>query len=597
VNAGLTFPVIFQAIGDVDQMVNQLCNGYLETYSERPSIEQMAAWKGSLHAIKSAGISYPLMAEFPIFNLERADFLVVGKRKVLTIEAKGWKTISKVNDYSVIADGKQEQDPCYQLNNYVSKLRYFHSASAKFDFDGALLTYNNATYHDSCNVLVTAKQLGEIVSTLGGPAEASDLSEIINGKFVINKTLVDLIKESKEELLDKAALVLLSKGYGLTAEQSSLLENVLTSLEKGERRVFLVKGESGSGKTLVAITLLLEAVSRGYKALLGYRNNRLLNTLRSLFSIKRGTVNLSTLIQFYSTGAQGRYRGIGEQNFPVDKYGELDLAVFDEAQRMTESVAGLSMTRAKVSVYFYDELQILTGKEEGTRDCFLKYAPSAEEGRLSALFRAPASYLRFVEGLLNGKESAPRKYSFNVLEDARDLLRTLREKKAEGSRVALVSAFTESEGDKDPDSPKNVRIGYPLQSGFDLYKGLDTEVRWLMNEKTQYPRYWMGLIDPLKFCASVYGAQGFESDYVGVVWGRDFVRRGSGWRINPHVITDRVGGRYSLRSVAEKDPSKAERLLKNRYYIMLTRGIRGTYVFFEDLETKEFVKRTISSPS
>jgi len=578
-------------------MVNELREGYFETYGEPPRIEQVGAWKGSLSAIKSASIIYPVLAEFPIFDLERADFLVVGKRKALTIETKGWRTINRFNDYSVMADGKQEQDPCYQLNNYVSKLKYFHSASAKFDFHGTLFTYNNSTYHDSCNVVATPEQLGEIVSTLGEPGEASELSEIINGKFVITKTLIDLIKESREELLDKAALALLSRGYGLTSEQSGLLENVLASLEKGEKRVFLVKGKSGSGKTLVAVTLLLEAVSRGYKALLGYRNNRLLNTLRSLLSIKRGTVNLSALIQFYSMGAQGRFRGIGEQNFPVDKYGELDLAVFDEAQRMTESVAGLSMTRAKVSVYFYDELQILTGNEEGTRDGFLKYAPSAEEGRLSAPFRAPASYLRFVEDLMDGKGSAPQKYSFKILGDVRDLLRTLRERKVEGSRVALVSAFTESDGDKDPASPKNVRIGYPLQSGFDLYKGLGTEVRWLMNEKTQYPKYWMGLMDPLTYCASVYGAQGFESDYVGVVWGRDFVRRGSSWQINPRVITDKVGGSYSLRTVAERDPSKAERLLKNRYYILLTRGIRGTYVFFEDPETKDFVKQSVRSAS
>ena len=110
-----------------------------------------------------------------------------------------------------------------------------------------------------------------------------------------------------------------------------------------------------------------------------------------------------------------------------------------------------------------------------------------------------------------------------------------------------------------------------------------------MNEKTEYPKYWMGLLDPLKYCASVYGAQGFEADYVGVVGGRDFVRRGPNWQVNPKVITDDVGGSYSLRSVAQRDPARAEKLLKNRYYVLLTRGIRGTYVFFEDPETREFV--------
>ncbi|MEM3191335.1 MAG: DNA/RNA helicase domain-containing protein, partial [Candidatus Parvarchaeota archaeon] len=125
------------------------------------------------------------------------------------------------------------------------------------------------------------------------------------------------------------------------------------------------------------------------------------------------------------------------------------------------------------------------------------------------------------------------------------------------------------------------------------------KVRWLMDEKTQYPRYWMGLMDPLSYCASVYGAQGFESGYVGVIWGRDLVRRGSSWQVNRDrgVITDKVDGNYSLLALANKDLLKAERLLKNRYYILLTRGIRGTYVFFEDSETKEYVDRAASLSS
>lgn len=589
----MTLPVVFQTMDDVDGMVNKLREEYAATYSKPPRLEQTNAWKGSLNALKGADIDYPLLAEFPIFDLERADFLVVGKRKVLAIETKGWRTIRRVNDYSVIADGKQEQDPCYQLNNYVSKLRYFHSATARFAFDGALFTYNNSRYSDSCSVVTTPHQLGAAVSSLGDPGGDAELSEIINGKFIITKSLIDLIKENKELLLDKAALVLLSRGYGLTAEQSGLLENVLGSLEKREKKVYLVKGESGSGKTLAAVTLMLEAVSRGYKTLLGYRNNRLLNTLRNVLSIERGTINLSALIQFYSMGAQGGFRGIGEPKFAIDKYGPLDLAVFDEAQRMTEQVISLSMSRARVSVYFYDESQILTGNEQGTREDFLKYAPSAAQSHLSAPFRVPTSYLKFVEDLLDGKRSVPQRYDFETFEDIRHMMRMLQDRKAEGSKVALVSSFTESDGNKDPASPNNVRIGYPLQSRFDLYKGLDVEVRWLMDEKRQYPKYWMGELDPLAYCASVYGAQGFETDYVGVIWGRDFVRRGSSWQTNPGVITDKVGGSYSLRSAADKDLSKAERLLKNRYYIMLTRGIRGTYVFFEDSETKDFVTRSI----
>jgi len=583
------FPVVFERFDKIDNMVNTLRNEYYRTYSEPPSFEQVNAWKSSLIALKDAGIQYPLLAEFPIFDFERADFLVVGKQKVLIIEAKGWHSVKKVNDYSVLADDKLEQDPCYQLNNYVSKFRHFHSASAKYEFAGALFTYNSSTYHDSCLVVAKSKQLGEITSTLGQPAEIADLNQIIDGKFVITKSLIELVEKHRQELLHKAASTLLSTGYGLTNEQTKILENVLVSLQNGERRVFLVRGESGSGKTLLALTLLLEAVSRGYKALLGYRNNRLLNTLRNVLSVNSGSVNLSSLITYYSTGPPF-FRGIGEPNFPLNKYGKLDLAIFDEAQRMTDSVSSLSMTRAKVSVYFYDESQILIGNESGTRELFLKDAENALEFNLSSPYRAPISYLKFVKNLLEGEKVEVGNYGFRVFDDIRKMLDELDLKSKEGHKVALTAAYTESDGDrKNPDSIRNVRIGYPLQSGFELYKGLGLKIKWLMDEKNEYPKYWQGRMDTLKYCASVYGAQGFEADYVGLVWGRDFVREGTTWVVNSNFITDGVGKENSLKNIARRDKMMAERLLKNRYYILLTRGIRGTYVFFEDPGTGEFV--------
>ena len=48
-----------------------------------------------------------------------------------------------------------------------------------------------------------------------------------------------------------------------------------------------------------------------------------------------------------------------------------------------------------------------------------------------------------------------------------------------------------------------------------------------------------------------------------------------------------------MKTIAQRDPTQAMILLKNRYYVLLTRGIRGTFVFFEDAETRDFVKDSI----
>jgi len=98
-----------------------------------------------------------------------------------------------------------------------------------------------------------------------------------------------------------------------------------------------------------------------------------------------------------------------------------------------------------------------------------------------------------------------------------------------------------------------------------------------MDEKTQYPLFWYGCrSNELTHCASIYGCQGFEADFVGVIWGRDMVwdPKAGRWKLGPNC-EDAVG-RPSLKSLfKEGKEEEALPLLKNRYRIFLTRGILG----------------------
>ncbi|BCU71523.1 DNA/RNA helicase domain-containing protein [Stygiolobus caldivivus] len=76
---------------------------------------------------------------------------------------------------------------------------------------------------------------------------------------------------------------------------------------------------------------------------------------------------------------------------------------------------------------------------------------------------------------------------------------------------------------------------------------------------------------------------------------------GGGWTFDPDPITDYIG-RNSLMKIAKKCKDKKCRekvlaLLRNRYYVMLTRGTKGVYVFFEDKSTEEAVEKLISQGS
>jgi len=292
--------------------------------------------------------------------------------------------------------------------------------------------------------------------------------------------------------------------------------------------------------------------------------------------------------------------GIGDERF----LGKFDLVICDEAQRMRSRIMPTVLRRAPASAIFLDETQRLNPPEEGTVENFSK--SSLQVGKepvirkLSAPLRCRGGqpYQDWVENLLMQadlslsltKQIWRRRYLFQVFESAEAMtekLRRLRDSKP-GRRVALVASYTESKGSRKSKShPENLRIGYPLSSGFDLYRDSNLEIRWLMRPN-EYVNFWMrGKSNDLSQVSSIYGVQGFESDVVGVFWGRDFVMRDGRWHVgDPRSIYDTVDG---LKRSAVSKPDLALELLKNRYRIFLTRGIEGTLVFCEDQETREFL--------
>jgi DUF2075 family protein len=95
--------------------------------------------------------------------------------------------------------------------------------------------------------------------------------------------------------------------------------------------------------------------------------------------------------------------------------------------------------------------------------------------------------------------------------------------------------------------------------------------------------FWASAKEGIDQVGSVYTAQGFEFDYVGVIFGPDLVYRpmDGGW----------VGQRDESRDrIVSRGVTDAEftALIKSTYRVLLTRGLRGCYVYFMDAPTRDF---------
>jgi len=447
-----------------------------------------------------------------------------------------------------------------------------------------------------------------ITDHLQKPLDSKTIDMFLNGQYIQSNKLFDAIKKHFEKIKKQSYFTLAENGWGLSSEQLELIEEIINDLKLGKNNiVYLVQGAPGSGKTLVAIHLLLSALTQNYQTILAYRNNRLINSIRDIFnSIERG---LSSPIKFYSTGPRAGFKGVAEKNFNGPY---LDIVIYDEAQRMTKENIHYALQRGKITVFFYDEGQILNAEEEGTTKNFIIEAQNAgktiKERFLRGFYRVEGGeqYHKFVEILLREPEkisndlhlSWKNNYDFKVFETIDELLYSLAKRKEENFKVALIAAFTESPGDlRNKISIKNLRIGYPLYSGLDIYENLTKKIYWLMDPRNDYVPFWVkGDSNKLDKCASIYGCQGFETDFAGVIWGRDFVYNSGRWKLGENC-EDNIG-KPSLKDIINKAKNGntqtyalALNLLINRYRIFLTRGIKGTYIFCEDPETADFLRR------
>lgn len=623
---------------DLVGFVKSLADDYFNTTGEPASAEQQAAWRGSLKKMESvfdtvlSTLTVILEYRLPM-STERCDVIFIGRgeggrAKAVVLELKGWREARPAGSRLVEADGSLHQHPETQTLGYTGKLACAHSAAERFDIRGCawlyrlppdVLAFKTAPvfWRDEHKALSVFLQ-----HAFSGPAADQDVELFLNGHYLQNLRLFEGIKRNYGELRRGMYDALLAKGFSPTSEQEVLMQEILRAVRAKQKVCFLVQGGPGSGKSYLAALLLLDALRsvgpkdfrRRSPAVLAYRNNRLINSVRRVFA--ECEPGLDAVVQFYATGKKEN-PGLAGGDPLSPGFQRYDLVIYDEAQRMSDENVNVAMQRGGVMVFFYDEGQILNAEERGRTAVFEEHAAHLnvpiERRHLAGSYRVQGQqqYHAFVQELMLRPDSVKPpgrsgNYEFMVYTDIREMIEELRSRtRLPNTRVALVAAFTESYGDasnKTARNDLNRRVGYPLPSGFDRYKDSGLDIYWLMDEKTQYPDFWCkGESNRLEHCASIYGSQGFEADYVGLIWGRDLVVRQGRWMLWRKYCEDRTGKPLGLRDllrrakVKPEDRALAMELLVNRYRIFLTRAIHGTFIYCEDDETGEFLRDLINA--
>lgn len=410
------------------------------------------------------------------------------------------------------------------------------------------------------------------------------LYEIENGKIKPSKSLQDSIRK----MIDGNPQFIMIDEQKVVYEQ--ILATALMCRSDGKKRTVVVKGGPGTGKTVIAINLLARLTNEGLFVQYTSKNSAPRNVYAKMLA-GHGKSSVSNMFK-----GSGSYYEV-----PGNAVG---VVLCDEAHRLNEK-SGMFHNKGEnqikeiinaglCSVFFIDERQRIALSDIGSVDSIRRYAmelgADVQEMELVSQFRCNGSngYLAWLDNVLEIRETANFDldgidYDFKVVDTPSELRDLIFSKNKGRNRSRILAGYCwewPKEGRCDS-SVHDIRIG-------------DFEMSWNLESSSTYAIDE----DSVNEVGCIHTSQGLEFEYVGVIIGDD-MRYEDG-----RIVTDyskRASSDQSLKGVKRLSKENSElayhisdEIIKNTYRTLMTRGMKGCYVFCTDKALLHHLRDAIS---
>ena len=604
-----------------NQIAEKLVDAFFHYYRYYPSINEKRAWQNSLNRMSEL-IQYSELMDHGVIleyqlpqSSKRLDFLICGKNEfmrdhAIIVELKQWeKCQASEGDNEVITyvggDLREILHPSAQVGHYEMYLRDTHTSfygDHAVELEGCSYLHNYKRIPNDC---IFSEKFKPIL--LNNPIfTADDVDTFIDYlKIRLNRGEgVDILKRIEQsqyrpskQLMQHVGNIIKNKSdYILLDEQLIVYDKVILEAKKGfhskDKTIIVIKGGPGTGKSVIALNLMADLLLKDYNAHYATGSKAFTETLRKKIGT-RGSVQFK-YFNSYSNA----------------EYNEIDVLICDEAHRLRYTSNNRFTPKAKrsnlaqieeiikaskVSVFFIDDNQTVRPNEIGSAEYIEEYADKKDCDlfvyELDIQFRCSGSegFINWLNNTLQIKKTAnviwnaeQEDFDFRIVDSPQELEKMIREKEIEGFTARVVAGFCWDWSDpgKDGMLVNDVKIGE--------YRRPWNAKPNARRIKKEIPKASLWATDPngINQIGCIYTAQGFEFDYAGVIFGNDLVYRFSeqGWVAVKQNSAD---------GVVRNSKEKLSELLKNTYRVLLSRGLKGCYVYFMDKETENFVKTRI----
>ena len=545
----------------------------------------------------------------------RVDAILAGRHPAtgdasyVVVELKQWSGAELYEDDPTLVtiDGYGRHPrlhPLEQVRGYCEYLVDFTSAwqgSTETVCGAAYL--HNATEHGVASLRLLAESGHARLFTGERRAEFIDFLRSRLAADVPGAAYADAFLSSRaapsRQLLSVAAAEIQDREQFVLLDQQQLAYRLVLHATQAARAadsktVIIVTGGPGSGKSVIALSLLGELARQGRTVLHATGSKSFTQTLRKVAG--QGSTQTQRLFKYFN-------------NFVDAERNGLDVLILDEAHRIRETSANRFtkaasrtgrpqvdelIAAARVPVFLLDEHQVVRPGELGTVDDIEEHARSlglaVRKISLNDQFRCGGSevYLDWVQRLLGLSAGGPLPwpgdpaFGVQVADSPHELEHVLASKLAAGYGARMTAGFCWpwSEPRSDGSLVPDVVIG-------------DWSRPWNLRSERAIggaPPSSLWATDPAGFgqVGCVYTAQGFEYDWNGVIIGPDLVWRDRGW-----VAIRKASKDPNFRSRTTVTDLEFERLIRNVYKVLLTRGMIGTVICSPDDETRAMLRSLV----
>lgn len=612
-----------QFIDDVvqDKIEENIDQEFYRKIGYHTSLSERKAWNNSMQYMMKVLVDSDIpddagiAIEFKIPNTsKRVDFMISGKdselkNTAIIVELKQWEKADIVSGKDGVVKAytghalREVAHPSYQAWSYATMIEDYNENVQEHQISLHPCAYlHNYLKVDNPTILSDEYKnyLEKAPAFIRG--EVEKLREFIKEyiKTGDNKETLYMINSGKirpSKSLQEVLLNMLkgNREFVMLDEQKIVYETAVqmarASYRDDKKRVLIVEGGPGTGKSVLAVNLLVNLTSENLVCQYITKNVAPRNVYASKLSGN-----------FTKTRINNLFRGSG--SFVDSNSNEFDVLLADEAHRLNaksgmfhnkgENQIKEIINASKFSVFFIDESQRIDINDIGSVGEIKKYieyyGAEYEVLKLESQFRCAGSdgYIAWLDDVLEIRKTANDEidlnelgYEIEIVDDPNFMKEKIFEKNKENNKSRLLAGYCWDWIDEGKNKSDVYDIVIP-EYNFSMSWNLGNSSTWAIDPES------------VNEIGCIHTSQGLEFDYVGIIIGKDMRYE------NGKIITDftkRAKTDRSLRGIknlynknSEKALKVADEIIKNTYRTILTRGQKGCWVYCEDKALAQYLK-------